>query len=81
MPSLRYVPAWFPLAKFKRDSIKWRQLNRRMVETPFNTTKELMVFVYYVTYSSRLTIFVAGWASYTLLCSSGIGEHSSRPGS
>lgn len=42
LPSLRYVPAWFPLAKFKRDSIKWRQLNRRMVETPFNTTKELM---------------------------------------
>ncbi|KAJ3570255.1 hypothetical protein NP233_g4534 [Leucocoprinus birnbaumii] len=42
IPALKHIPAWFPFAKFKRNALKWRELNRRMVDNPYNVTKEML---------------------------------------
>ncbi|KAJ7876809.1 cytochrome P450 [Mycena leptocephala] len=34
IPLLKYVPAWFPGAKFKRDGLKWRKLGLEMWNRP-----------------------------------------------
>ncbi|KAK7030676.1 O-methylsterigmatocystin oxidoreductase [Favolaschia claudopus] len=39
IPILKYVPAWFPGAKFKRDGLKWRQLGLEMWNGPFDMVK------------------------------------------
>ncbi|KAF7355981.1 O-methylsterigmatocystin oxidoreductase [Mycena venus] len=39
IPLLKYVPAWFPGAKFKRDGIKWRKLSLEMWNRPFDLVK------------------------------------------
>ncbi|KAF7356658.1 O-methylsterigmatocystin oxidoreductase [Mycena venus] len=36
IPLLKYVPAWFPGAKFKRDGLKWRKLGLEMWNRPFD---------------------------------------------
>ncbi|KAJ7723509.1 cytochrome P450 [Mycena maculata] len=42
LPILKYVPAWFPGAGFKRDAIAWRKLARAMRDVPFAETKRQM---------------------------------------
>ncbi|KZV89528.1 cytochrome P450 [Exidia glandulosa HHB12029] len=34
-PLLKYIPAWFPGAKFKRDAIEWRQVHVQAKNLPF----------------------------------------------
>ncbi|KDQ13185.1 hypothetical protein BOTBODRAFT_175790 [Botryobasidium botryosum FD-172 SS1] len=35
LPILKYVPAWFPGAQFKRNAAEWRLLSEEMVNKPF----------------------------------------------
>ncbi|KAJ7855065.1 cytochrome P450 [Mycena leptocephala] len=39
IPLLKYVPAWFPGAGFKRQASTWRSLARSMVDKPFAQAK------------------------------------------
>ena len=40
---VKYVPAWFPGAGFKRLAQKTKELTRKMVDQPFNTVKYQVV--------------------------------------
>ncbi|EMD42231.1 hypothetical protein CERSUDRAFT_110763 [Gelatoporia subvermispora B] len=40
LPILKYIPTWFPGAKFKRLAAEWRTLNQEMVNKPFDMVKE-----------------------------------------
>ncbi|KAI0920701.1 hypothetical protein AcW1_002368 [Taiwanofungus camphoratus] len=40
IPTLKYVPAWFPGAKFKREAAEWRKACRAMLEVPFAAVKK-----------------------------------------
>lgn len=42
---VRYVPAWFPGAKFKRQAIEWRAIDDRTRWLPFNMVKRKFVSV------------------------------------
>jgi len=44
IPILKYVPAWFPGAKFQRKAAMMRTHSEKMRNAPFAATKELMVF-------------------------------------
>jgi hypothetical protein len=44
IPILKYVPAWFPGAKFKRKAAMMRTHSEKMRKAPFEATKKLMVF-------------------------------------
>ncbi|KAL1744100.1 cytochrome P450 [Schizophyllum fasciatum] len=39
LPFLKYVPAWFPGARFQRDAQEWRKAVRALVERPFEEVK------------------------------------------
>ncbi|KAF8814215.1 cytochrome P450 [Phlegmacium glaucopus] len=41
-PPLKYLPAWFPGAGFKRTAVHWAQTVTSMVEAPFKFVKEQM---------------------------------------
>ena len=43
IPLLKYVPVWFPGAKFRRDAERWRKSAMTMVQAPFAYTKEALV--------------------------------------
>ncbi|KAJ2922481.1 hypothetical protein H1R20_g14609, partial [Candolleomyces eurysporus] len=40
IPILKYVPAWFPGASFKRKAREWYKLTRKMVEIPYADAKK-----------------------------------------
>jgi len=44
LPILKYVPNWFPGAKFKRKAAMMRKHAERMRNATFAATKEVMVF-------------------------------------
>ena len=44
IPILKYVPAWFPGAKFQRKAAVMRKHAATMRNAPFAATEELMVF-------------------------------------
>ncbi|KAJ7676990.1 cytochrome P450 [Mycena polygramma] len=39
IPALKYVPAWFPGAGFKRTAQRWRKLAQAMIDLPFAEAK------------------------------------------
>ncbi|KAJ7672235.1 cytochrome P450 [Mycena polygramma] len=39
-PLLRYIPAWFPGANFKREGLKWRRLSSRLFNYAFDSVKQ-----------------------------------------
>ncbi|XP_006464041.1 hypothetical protein AGABI2DRAFT_226079 [Agaricus bisporus var. bisporus H97] len=39
IPWLKYIPDWFPGAKFKRDAKEWRKATEEFKEAPFQATK------------------------------------------
>ena len=41
-PTLRRLPAWFPGAQFKRDGKRWKPDVLAVLETPWNTTAEMV---------------------------------------
>jgi hypothetical protein len=43
IPILKYVPAWFPGASFKRKAREWYKLTRMMVEVPYADAKRRLV--------------------------------------
>ncbi|KAJ2919996.1 hypothetical protein MD484_g420, partial [Candolleomyces efflorescens] len=43
IPLLKYVPAWFPGASFKRKAREWYKLTRKMVEIPYEDAKRRIV--------------------------------------
>ena len=40
---VKYVPSWFPGAKWKRLGIKWRDDTERFASEPFNAALDLIV--------------------------------------
>ncbi|KAJ7252521.1 cytochrome P450 [Mycena rebaudengoi] len=42
IPVLKYVPAWFIGAGFKRQAREWKKLTDKMVQLPFNAAKRLV---------------------------------------
>ncbi|KDQ62322.1 hypothetical protein JAAARDRAFT_30217 [Jaapia argillacea MUCL 33604] len=42
VPILKYIPAWFPGAGFKRKAEEWRLLKDRFINEPFDATKEAL---------------------------------------
>ncbi|GJE84150.1 cytochrome P450 [Phanerochaete sordida] len=42
LPILKYVPSWFPGAKFKRDAAVWREKTGLMISEPFEYAKRQM---------------------------------------
>ncbi|KAF8884015.1 cytochrome P450, partial [Infundibulicybe gibba] len=40
MPFLKYVPAWFPGAKFKKTAQLWSECSQTILNMPFNTAKK-----------------------------------------
>ncbi|KAH9911775.1 cytochrome P450 [Epithele typhae] len=42
IPMLKYVPAWFPGAKFKRQAAEWKKATDAMVERPFKAVMNAM---------------------------------------
>jgi len=42
-PVLKYVPAWFPGAGFKRKARMWRAWTKKMVEAPFLAAQRQIV--------------------------------------
>ena len=43
IPALRYVPAWFPGAQFRRDANAWKEEVDALLNAPFNATVDQMV--------------------------------------
>jgi len=43
LPILKYVPAWFPGAGFKRKALYWSKVNTEVVEKPFQFVAEQVV--------------------------------------
>jgi hypothetical protein len=43
VPSLKYVPEWFPGAGFQKKAKIWKKYARTMVEAPFAATKQNIV--------------------------------------
>jgi len=43
IPTLKYVPAWFPGAGFKRKASHWSKVNTEVVEKPFQFVSEQMI--------------------------------------
>ena len=41
--TVRYIPEWFPGAKFKRDGKFWKGWGDKMLHEPFNVVKERIV--------------------------------------
>ncbi|KAJ7654696.1 cytochrome P450 [Mycena polygramma] len=39
IPALKYIPAWFPGAGFKRTAEEWRKMSQAMIDLPFAETK------------------------------------------
>ena len=44
IPILKYVPEWFPGAKFQRKAATMRKYAAKMRDAPFAATEELMVY-------------------------------------
>ncbi|KAK7013825.1 O-methylsterigmatocystin oxidoreductase [Favolaschia claudopus] len=42
LPILKYIPSWFPGAKFKRDGLKYCKLSKEMCNRPFEMMKARM---------------------------------------
>ena len=43
LPSMKYIPAWFPGAGWKRKANYWRKLGECFVHMPWNIVKEQLV--------------------------------------
>jgi hypothetical protein len=43
IPSLKYIPSWFPGASFKRQAREWHHLSRQMLESLFDIVQRNMV--------------------------------------
>ncbi|KAF8189525.1 cytochrome P450 [Mycena galopus ATCC 62051] len=42
LPILKYVPSWFPGARFKRDAEEWKRFSQRLADVPLAETKRQM---------------------------------------
>ena len=42
-PWLKYIPAWFPGAGFRRKARKWSELVHEMIEKPYAVAKQRIV--------------------------------------
>ena len=43
LPFMKFIPAWFPGAGWKRKANYWRKVGEYFVNTPWNTVKEQLV--------------------------------------
>ncbi|RXW22022.1 hypothetical protein EST38_g3854 [Candolleomyces aberdarensis] len=46
-PIMKYIPAWFPGASFKRKAREWYKMTRAMVEVPYADAKRRIVGIIY----------------------------------
>lgn len=44
--AVKYVPAWFPGAKFQREAKEWRCYADRMLEAPWKAIKQRLVWAH-----------------------------------
>jgi hypothetical protein len=54
IPILRYLPKWFPGAKFKRDAASYTECFRAMRDIPYNQVKDQLVFQFFYIDSSLI---------------------------
>lgn len=47
IPSLKYIPLWFPGASFKRQALEWRIAVDQMADLPFELIKKKIVCILY----------------------------------
>ena len=45
IPTLKYVPSWFPGAGFQKKAARWREATNTMAEKPFRHVQEQLVRV------------------------------------
>ena len=45
LPALKYVPSWFPGARFKRRAARWRACIREMLDRPYHRVEAEMVSI------------------------------------
>lgn len=60
IPLLKYVPAWFPGAVFKRRAMEWRPLVDRMLDAPFDFVKSQLALGMSVPSSVASALIVHG---------------------
>ena len=53
--AVRHIPRWMPGASFKRKAFEWRQLNRAMLDEPYQMVKDRTVSHLVRTYSHPLS--------------------------
>ena len=63
IPILKYVPEWFPGAKFQSKAAVMRKLITIMRNTTFAATEELMVWIHHLFSDSCLMIHIRSQAS------------------
>ncbi|PFH47781.1 hypothetical protein AMATHDRAFT_87514 [Amanita thiersii Skay4041] len=42
LPALKYIPSWFPGAKFKKDALQWSVFTQQLREQPFGSVEKSM---------------------------------------
>ena len=66
-PSMKFIPAWFPGAGWKRKANYWRNLGEYFANTPWNTVKEQLVWYILLIFWRVLTLRAEtrySWAFY-----------------
>ena len=43
VPSLKYIPSWFPGAGFQKKAAHWREVNASLSKNPFRYVEEQLV--------------------------------------
>lgn len=77
IPVLKYVPAWFPGASFKREAREWYKMTRAMVEIPYADAKKRIVgsFTSLFCQNRDRRPFVGIWESHCFDFTDKSGEH------
>ncbi len=57
IPFLKYVPSWFPGARFQERAAYWKSLSEIMVNKPFNAVKDAFVSILPIRMRSPLIQF------------------------
>jgi len=77
--SVKYIPAWFPGAGFKKKALKWRKLARDMIDRPYDMVKAQFVHPFHViTRPSYLLGHVGHRGAHCVLCINMFGSERSR---
>lgn len=73
LPILKYIPAWVPGAKFKREGLKWRRISSRLFNYAFDSVKQKLVGDGLSFLSPRSYLSQGGWLCGTVSYDNGAG--------